>query len=82
MLVFSKKKYDDAKLIIKCRVLCLLDELMVFILRYNWQMAQGLGCFLELGPIGFLEIKPNVFDHDRECLQFTTTSLVKLKFSS
>ena len=31
MLVFSKKKYDDAKLIIKCRVLCLLDELMVFI---------------------------------------------------
>ena len=30
MLVFSKKKYDDAKLIIKSRVLCLLDELMVF----------------------------------------------------
>ena len=36
MLVFSKKKYDDVKLIIKCRVLCLLDE---FMLRYNWQMA-------------------------------------------
>ena len=27
-----------------------------YILIANWQMAQGLGCFLELGPIDFLEI--------------------------
>ena len=61
MLVFSKKKYDDAKLIIKCRVLCLLDELIVFIFNiFTSLIGQGLGYFLELGPIGFLEIKPNV----------------------
>ena len=61
MLVFSKKKYDDAKLIIKCRVLCLLDELMVFIFSiFTSLIGQGLGYFLELGPIGFLELMLNV----------------------
>ena len=39
----------------------------------NWQMAQGLGCFLELGLVCFLEINSN----DRECLRFSITSLVE-----